>query len=489
MAKKSLGTRLGEWFKKLKEAEPNSELVKLDSTYAFSTGIAEVTKESFINFINSFEPSTDSERKLKAEALESIKNDSVPLESFRNDFSAAFNEKPVEQQVQENNKIAAPSGPNMGSPVVTSTSDESWIDKSRRRREGETAITPSEQTIGPQLDFSTYEKYAKLGLIGNEIAVQNYISNAQENGITIPAEDLEFLLAASADSPLRPTVQGNSVVLKPHAGYFVAAPIAGIIDNYASTQEISSYQKFLLENKIVSPDWFVGYEGKYGEPLRQSIQLVMDWIDRNLDATEGSDLYKQLMKEMETGQSVFFTKTQELNNEFSFERQLFNYGLKEFAKVTNANARYQEGEIAKQIIAKMDIPGPLEMKELVNDYFEAKLNRPPTEEELSTWSDKFYDSYSLTAAKQRAKNEFLNNYNFALSTDAYQQLQQIGRDETGTFQPGTGKVDLSMFAIDSPEAIRDAQFEKEYGKVTKAIENGKDVRKMQQDMILYMFGA
>lgn len=487
MAKKSLGTRLGEWFRELKKREPNSELVKLDSTYAFSTGIGEITKEAFINFINSFEPATDAERKLKAEALETIKNESVPLENFRNDFSAAYNEEPVTQS--EDTKIAAPSGANMGSAVVTSTPDESWTDKTRRRREGETAISPSDEITGPQLDFSTYEKYAKLGLIGNEIAVQNYITNAQENGITIPAEDLEFLLAASADSPLRPVVQGNSVTLAPHAGYFVAAPIAGIIDNYASTQEISSYQKFLLENKIVSPDWFVGYEGKYGEPLRQSIQEVMDWIDRNLDATPGSDLYKQLMQEMETGQSVFFTKTQELNNEFSFERQLFNYGLKEFAKVTNANARYQEGEIAKQIIAKMDIPGPLEMKELVTDYFEAKLNRPPTDEELSTWSDKFYESYSLTAAKQRAKNEFLNNYNFALSTDAYQQLQQIGRDETKTFQPGTGKVDLSMFAIDSPEAVRDAQFEQEYGKVTKAIESGKQVRKMQQDMILYMFGA
>ena len=48
MAKKSLGTRLGEWFKKVKESEPDSELLKSDSFYAFSTGFGELTKQAFV---------------------------------------------------------------------------------------------------------------------------------------------------------------------------------------------------------------------------------------------------------------------------------------------------------------------------------------------------------------------------------------------------------------------------------------------------------
>ena len=54
--------------------------------------------------------------------------------------------------------------------------------------------------------------------------------------------------------------------------------------------------------------------------------------------------------------------------------------------------------------------------------------------------------------------------------------------------PGTGFVDLSVFSTASPQEIMEGQLEEEYGKQIDAVEQGRQVRKMQNDLITYMFG-
>lgn len=253
MAKKSLGTRLGEWFKKVKESEPDSELLKSDSFYAFSTGFGELTKQAFVNFINSFEPATDADRKLKAEALEAIKNDSVPLQDFRNDFSAAYNE----EEPKESKKVIAASGANLGSPVeVSEPRDISTevAETTRRRRAGQTpSVMEQQEEELSSLDTTLYEKYKRLGLLGNEAATLSYINEV--GAANIDPEELQFLYAAASDAPLRPVQVGDKTVLRPFAGHFVAVPMADIIDNFASSQEILNYQTFLMENNIVPQNY------------------------------------------------------------------------------------------------------------------------------------------------------------------------------------------------------------------------------------------
>ena len=46
-----------------------------------------------------------------------------------------------------------------------------------------------------------------------------------------------------------------------------------------------------------------------------------------------------------------------------------------------------------------------------------------------------------------------------------------------------------MFTTVSPEEIQIQQFEQEYGNVIEALRTGAEKRKMQQDMLTYMFGG
>ena len=57
-------------------------------------------------------------------------------------------------------------------------------------------------------------------------------------------------------------------------------------------------------------------------------------------------------------------------------------------------------------------------------------------------------------------------------------------------QYGAEKViDLSMFSTDSPQEIMAQQVENEFGKQIDAVEQGRKVRQMQNDMVAYMFGG
>ena len=396
MAKKSLGTRLGEWFKKVKESEPDSELLKSDSFYAFSTGFGEITKQAFVNFINSFEPATDADRKLKAEALEAIKNDSVPLQDFRNDFSAAYNE----EEPKESKKVIAASGANLGSPVeVSEPRDISTevAETTRRRRAGQTpSVMEQQEEELSSLDTTLYEKYKRLGLLGNEAATLSYINEV--GAANIDPEELQFLYAAASDAPLRPVQVGDKTVLRPFAGHFVAVPMADIIDNFASSQEILNYQTFLMENNIVPQNYFASSMGEYSEELRTSVKVVMNWIDKNLYAEEGTDLFNEISKSLQNS-PIYFQKTQELNGAFSYHRQLFNYGLQQMAKNAEQFEAAQEAEAAKEMAMDYIPPSDFVLDEMVEGVFEARLGRKPTEEELDTWSTRFANSYSTAFAQ------------------------------------------------------------------------------------------
>ena len=409
MAKKSLGTRLGEWFKKVKESEPDSELLKSDSFYAFSTGFGELTKQAFVNFINSFEPATDADRKLKAEALEAIKNDSVPLQDFRNDFSAAYNE----EEPKESKKVIAASGANLGSPVeVSEPRDISTevAETTRRRRAGQTpSVMEQQEEELSSLDTTLYEKYKRLGLLGNEAATLSYINEV--GAANIDPEELQFLYAAASDAPLRPVQVGDKTVLRPFAGHFVAVPMADIIDNFASSQEILNYQTFLMENNIVPQNYFASSMGEYSEELRTSVKVVMNWIDKNLYAEEGTDLFNEISKSLQNS-PIYFQKTQELNGAFSYHRQLFNYGLQQMAKNAEQFEAAQEAEAAKEMAMDYIPPSDFVLDEMVEGVFEARLGRKPTEEELDTWSTRFANSYSTAFAQNRAKAEQLESFNF-----------------------------------------------------------------------------
>jgi hypothetical protein len=444
--------------------------------------------KAFVDYVaERFPARTDAERKEAIKTLDEIYGTDEPfLGEQRAEFMSGYNEVIPAEEPEESKKVIAASGANLGAPVEVSEPRDittEVAETSRRRSAGQTSVQ-EQQVEASGLDTSTYEKYEKLGLIGNEQATIAYLANNPD----LAAEEVEFLMAAGSDAPLRPVERNGKVQLVPFPGHFTAVPLADIIDNFASSQEILNYQTFLMENDIVPQNYFASSMGEYSEELRTSIKVVMNWIDKNLYAEEGTDLYNEVTKGVENS-PVYFQKTQELNGTFSFHRQLFNYGLQQMAQNAEQFEAAQEAEAARKMAQEYIPPADYILDDMVEGVFEAKLGRKPTEEELDIWSTRFAASFSIAFNQNRAKAEELSSYNFLT---AQPELAGLSFEEASELQkqyPGKGMVDLSMFSVVTPEEIRAKQFEDEFGNVIEARQTGAEVRKMQQDMLTYMFGG
>ena len=321
--------------------------------------------------------------------------------------------------------------------------------------------------------------------LDDPLAIKTYI---QKNPDLSDAE-LQFLQSAADGAPMRPVLNADGTTsLLPFAGHFEGTPLSGILDNYASLDEIEAFQNFLTDNNIVPQNYFAESIGESSEKLRKSIQMVMNWIDTHMYAVEGTETYKAIIKQTELA-PVYFSQTQAKVNDWSFARNLFNEGLKRMAADIVILDEVDEAEAAKALAQKYIPPSQGSLEDMVEGYFEAKLGRKPTEEELDKWSTTFGLSYSTAWKQDRAKAEQLESYNFLTAQPEY---SDIGKSEMENLQeqyPGRGTVDLSMFSIQTPAEIREQQFEDEYGNVVEATQNARQVRKMQQDMLTYMFGG
>ena len=149
----------------------------------------------------------------------------------------------------------------------------------------------------------------------------------------------------------------------------------------------------------------------------------------------------------------------------------------------------QEAEVARKMAQEYIPPSDYILDDMVEGVFEAKLGRKPTAEELDKWSTRFADSYSIAYNQNRAKAEELLSYNFLTAQPELAGLSFEEVSELLKQYPGKGMVDLSMFSTVTPEEIRAKQFEDEFGNVVEARQTGAEVRKMQQDMLTYMFGS
>lgn len=481
---KSIGTILGEIYLAFKKGEINTSSIDTSqlgmSPEAFvGQSVGEWSAEKFIAFINSFTPATDEQRKAKADALQAIQDEGKLFKKFRSDFAAAIQEdEPAEETTT---KIAAGTGPNLSSPVTveqSSTIARDVAETTRQRRVGQTPVGQTQS----ELDTELFEKYSALGLIGNEAATLSYIQSVGANNID--AEELEFLYAAASDAPLRPKKLPNGKTqLVPFPGHFQGIPLSDIIDSYASPDEIKAFQNFMEQNNIVPQNYFASSRGQYSEELRKSIQVVMNWIDKNIYAEEGTSLHTEILNNTQSS-PIFFTQTQQLNGSFSYARQLFNYGLQEMAVNAQQYELAQEAEYAKELAQQYIPPSQETLDDMVEGYFEAKLGRKPTEGELDEWSTKLAASHSTSFQIARAKAEELQSYNFMRMQPEYSDIT-VG-DQTYS---GVGKVDLSMFSIPTPEEITQSQFEQEYSKGIEARKNGREIRKMQQDLLIHVLGG
>jgi len=296
-----------------------------------------------------------------------------------------------------------------------------------------------------------------------------------------------FEIAPESGTRLIKDAEGQ---LQVFGGYFNNVLFSNIFSQSATTQEIVSFQNYLIENDIATPEDFAGTKGVYSETLRQKIESVMDWADQNINAAEGTPLRNQIEQE----EALFFAGIEYENMDVSFERNLFNYAVKEIAK---ANVDLKKFELEKELEAekiKYLPPRKETLDDMVEAYFVANTGRSPSAKELSDWSTKLAETYSEPWTQlQRFKyeKEFMDIttkpiYNTKFTVDPVTEKPR--RVDTVTGQ----RLDFGNLQEMQPmtvEEIFEAKFEKEFGGEMEAWERGSQIKEMQNNIMSAMYGG
>ena len=466
--------KLGELWAAFVLGKELSEQQELLAAESWEKVTAE-NREDFVDWLGAnWEVTTDADRKQKAEALEKIKGNVNWIGGVVDEFQAGYTSV-IPDEIEEKTQAT----------VVTEDTAPVDFSGDEATQVPEEVIT---QTAEEQLiiDTELYDKHATIMMPG--VPPEQVMAYVAANEATLTAPEIAMLTAHAEGVVNRPQRYGDKVYLSPFGGHFQGVGLDNIIDSYASGPEIEAYQNFLENNNIVPQNYFAESKGEYSEKLRTSIKMVMTWLDRNRYAVEGTELYQEIMTQTEHA-PVYFTKLQEDNQEFSYYRNLFNYGLKEMAKDRVALDEAAEAEAARKLAEEFIPPSDDVLDDMVESWFQAKLNRKPTAAELDTWSTRFANSYSIAFAQQRAKNKELESFNFMTAQPQYAGLNEEEVAELQEQYPGKGFVDLSMFSTSTPEEIMSGQIEGQYGDMIEDVEDAEQVRKMQQDMLTYMFGG
>ena len=296
-----------------------------------------------------------------------------------------------------------------------------------------------------------------------------------------------FEIAPESGTRLIKDAEGQ---LQVFGGYFNNVLFSNIFSQSATTQEIVSFQNYLIENDIATPEDFAGTKGVYSETLRQKIESVMDWADQNINAAEGTPLRNQIEQE----EALFFAGIEYENMDVSFERNLFNYAVKEIAK---ANVDLKKFELEKELEAekiKYLPPRKETLDDMVEAYFVANTGRSPSAKELSDWSTALAQSYSDSYTQlERFKYEVENMdvkvkpiYDTKFTVDPV--TEQPRRVDTVTGQ----RLDFGNLQEMQPmtvEEIFEAKFEEELGGEMEAWERGSQIREMQNKIMSAMYGG
>ncbi len=398
-------------------------------------------------------------------------------------FTQAVNAKEVaatvEQKVETASTTPQPSRQEFQSQVPSAVS-------------GRDAQITELETYG--IEEETYNELStKFGFAPTEEDIFNWVASLPEE------EQLQGNIQAQAyfnlmtgETPLRPAFNDDGTAvfingkqpLMPFSGHFKGTKVSDILDNLSTFDEKKAFQDFLTSNNLVPDNYFAESEGEMSEKLRASIMYVMNWADKNIHAVPGTELYKAISEE----DPVYFSESQNLYGEWDVHRNIFNHALKELAKKQDTLDEVQEAEIAKELAKEFIPPNKSALEDMVDAYFENKLGRSATEEELDEWSTNFADSYSIAFAQARSKAQQLQDANFMQSQPEYLELD-TDRQALANQYGAEKVIDLSMFSTDSPQDIMAQQVEDEFGKQIDAVEEGRKVRQMQNDMVAYMFGG
>ena len=299
----------------------------------------------------------------------------------------------------------------------------------------------------------------------------NNISDKEMLELGISPEQIGQLRALDVDdnAPLRLTETGEEVRQE---SYFDNVAWDEIINLYATPNEILAFQQYLYDSGVVEEGYFAGTEGKQSEKLHNKINEIMNYIDNSLAVTPAT------LDAIKKEQPVYFTSVQQSQQDASFERNLFNYGLKQFIKTGLAEEEFQKGLSEKQQAMRFVPPSESALDDYTESYFYARLGRKPTQDELDIWSTNLANSYSSAYAQAIASQRAFDDASFV----------QDNVSSNDMISTATGP-DLSQFSAQSQEEIFEEDFETKMQAEIDLFEAGQRKKDYQNQLLSVMFGG
>ena len=357
-----------------------------------------------------------------------------------------------------------------------------------------------EETGSSGIDIESIEKDKGMSLDeksreGLEASISN-IDASVANGSYTPEQgnamrkaiiDQAFSLDPSAGTRL---IEGEDGKLEVFGGYFEGVLHSNIFSQFASVPEIVQFQNYLIENNIATEEEFAGTKGVYSETLRQKIQMVMDYADANINATEGSAVRETIL-----GQTpLFFADVQYQDMDISFERNLFNYAVQQIA---SQNIKLEELGLEKELeqeALKYIPPKPETLETMVDAYFVANIGRSATDKELSEWAKALASSYDESYAEYQSFLFARENFDLDITpiikrTATIDPVTEKPITESEQIGIKTNLSELQKLQPSTPAEIFEAKFEKKLKGEMESWEKGQQVKDMQNKMMSAMFGG
>lgn len=299
----------------------------------------------------------------------------------------------------------------------------------------------------------------------------NNISDTEMLELGLSPEQIGQLRALDVedDAPLRLTETGEEVRQE---SYFDNVAWDEIINLYATPNEILAFQQYLYDSGVVEEGYFAGTEGQQSEKLHNKITEIMNYIDNNIVTTP------EIVAAIRQEQPVYFTSVQQSQQDASFERNLFNYGLKEFIRTGLAEEEFQRGLSEKQQAMQFIPPSESALDDYTESYFYARLGRKPTQDELDIWSTNLANSYSSAYAQAIAAQRAFDDASFV----------QDNVSSNDMISTATGP-DLSQFSAQSQQEIFEEDFETKMQAEIDLFEAGQRKKDYQNQLLSVMFGG
>jgi len=320
--------------------------------------------------------------------------------------------------------------------------------------------------------------------------------------------DREYDSKASRKVPVyengKPKFENGTPVYKSFETHF-STDFHYFMNSLTDSGEIEQFQKYLIENRVVPPNTFLGTEGEYSSALEAAVVSVMVFIDQEHYIAEGTEQWNQIMND----DPVFFTSSQA--SDYTMDAQglpvpteeglkrtqdlkLFNWGIQEISKDYEKFAAYEEQMadegLINQLKSQYQVMTPLQREDEVESWFQQKLGRKGSKREIEEWANNIALNYS-SVFKKLVKDMQGLQADVGLRDWETAYLASFGNEEDTEMKKKTfnDMTDISaQLAQEDPLLQAEDRFDDIYAEQMESYEIGKKSIQEDADILRMIYG-